>query len=136
VGPHVAVEREMARWNRKRPKEFDAGADTLTQLLDREQHLASQLEEARVEAERLVSEAHAYAKEAAAACDSLIEERTTSLAASCEQELMSDLRGIEAEAALQAKQFDDPDGSRTKRLVQLVLEAIGAVEPRTTAAAR
>jgi hypothetical protein len=117
----------MERWKRRRPEAVDSGSDTLRQLLEREQRLAVELEDAKAEAEQLLAEAHAYSRERDAACDAVVEERIARLAAAHEAELQSDLRSIEERAAREARRFDEADTALTTRLVAIVLESIGAL---------
>jgi vacuolar-type H+-ATPase subunit H len=118
----------MLRWQAKRPREFDAGTDTLHRLLDRELLVASEVAAATTEAERLVAEARAYAIRAEASCETTINERLTSLSASYDEELQRELGRIQSSADLEAARFDDPDSSRTRSLVTLLLESIGAAD--------
>lgn len=124
----------MRRWTTKRPGDFDAGTDTLGRLFEYEQQLASQLEAAKADAERLVREAREYASQAERACERTIEERTALLAASHEQQLRNELQRIESQAGREASRFANPDPARTEALVALVLEAIGATGSKTGAA--
>lgn len=124
----------MRRLKTRRPGEVNAGTDTLSQLLDREQQMASQLEAARADAERLVQEAREYTKQAEAACERMIAERTASLAASYELLFDEELRRIQAEAAQEGTRFTTPDPARDEALVVLLLNAIGATGARSEAA--
>ena len=124
----------MPRWKTKRPGEFGAGTDTLSRLLDREHHLALRLEVAKEEAGRVVDEAREYARQAEAACEALIEERTASLVVSHEQRLRDELQRIELEAGREASRFADSDPARMERLVALLLDAIVATGSQTGAA--
>jgi len=124
----------MVLRKRRRTKEFDAGTDTLSRLLDSEQHLASQLDAAKADAEKLLREAREYASRAEAACESTIAARTASLAASFEQQLKNEVLRIQSDAALEASRFADPDPARTAALVAVLLEGIGAMAPGTKAA--
>jgi vacuolar-type H+-ATPase subunit H len=99
----------------------------LGKLLEREQRTASQLDTARADAERLLQEAREYASRTEASCESIIEERIASLSASYEQRLEVELRRIQSEAAAEASRFAEVDPARTRALVALVLEEIGAV---------
>ena len=119
----------MLRWQAKAPREFDAGTDTLHRLLDRELAVASEVAAATAEAERLVAEARAYAISAEASCANTINERLSSLSASYDEELQRELGRIQSSADLEAALFDDPDSSRTRSLVSLLLESIGAADP-------
>lgn len=119
----------MLRRKTTRPQELDAGTDTLHRLLDRELLVASELAAATTEAERLVAEAREYGIRAEASCESTIRERISSLSTAYEEELQRELVRIQSSAALEAARFDDPDSSRTRSLVTLLLEAIGAAGP-------
>lgn len=123
----------MRRWKGKRPGEFDAGTDTLSRLLDREQHLGLQLDAAKADAERVVDEAREYARQAEAACEKVIAERTASLVVSHEQQLSEELQRIEFEAGREASRFANPDPERAERLVALLLDAIVATGPKAGA---
>ena len=122
----------MQRWKGRQPRELDAGSDTLSRLLEREEHLARGLEAAKEEAGRLLREAEGYARERDAACDAMIRDRTARLAATHEAQLQADLRSIDANAEAEARRFDDPDGARMQRLVEVALESIGARGPQAT----
>lgn len=119
----------MLRWKRKRPEDLDAGTDTLHRLLDRELLVASVLAAATTEAERLLAEAREYAIRADASCETTIRERVSSLSTAYEEELQRELGRIQSSAALEAARFDDSDPSRTRSLVTLLLESIGAADP-------
>ena len=124
----------MLRQKTRGISKFDAGGDVLGRLLEREQEVSSRLDVARAEAERLVRDAQEYASKTEGSCDSKIEERTRHLSNSYEQQLQSDLQRVQSEAAAEARRFADENPARTRALVTLVLEEIGAVT-RTSAGA-
>ena len=111
---------------KRQPQTSENGADTLSQLLQREEWLARELDAAREEAIRLRREAAAYAHEKDAACDAIIRERTAQLLSAHQAQLNADLRSIEANAAAEARCFNQNDTALAKRLVALALESIGA----------
>ena len=129
------AETRMQGWNRKKPKASD-GADTLSQLLEREQRLARELQAANEEAGRLLRDARAYARDRDAACEAMIQEGTASLATVHQVQLDAELRSITARAATEASRFDEDDTVLTKRLVSMVLELIGATVPSQQGAFR
>ena len=106
----------------------DNGAETLSQLLEREERLARELDAAREEAGRLRREAVAYAHEKDAACEAIISERTAQLVSAHQAQLDADLRDIDANAAAEARSFDEHDAALARRLVAIVLESIGATQ--------
>lgn len=116
----------MQRSKRRRPRNTDSGADTLSQLLEREQRLAGEMEAAKEEAGRLLSDARTYAREKDAACDAMIRERTAQLEKAHQAQLEGDLGVIAANAMAEARRFDESDTALTRRLVAMVLESIGA----------
>ena len=117
----------MLRRKTRRISRLDAGGDALGKLLEREQQMASRLDVARAEAERLVRDAREYASNTESSCESKIEERIRFLSNSYEQQLQSDLQRIQSEAAAEARRFAEENPARTRALVTLVLEKIGAV---------
>ena len=117
----------MLRRKTSRISTLDADGDVLGKLLEREQQVTSRLDAARAEAERLVRDAREYARDTEASCESRIEERITSLSNSYEQELQSELQRIQAESAAEARRFAEENPARTRALVTLLLEEIGAV---------
>lgn len=119
----------MLPWKAKRPKGFEAGTDTLDRLLDRELQIASQLAAARAEADRLVEEAKAHAIQMETACEATIGARDARLAVAYETELQQELQRIQSEAASEAASFSEPDAERTRTLVTMLLQAIGATRP-------
>ena len=125
----------MQRRKRKQATTSD-GADTLSQLLEREQGLALELQAANEEAGRLLRDARAYASNRDAACDAMIQESTASLATAHEAQLDAELRSIATHAATEASRFDEHDTVLTKRLVSMVLELIGATVPSQPGASR
>ena len=112
---------------KRRITRSDADGDELDRLLEREQQVASRLAVARAEAERLVREAREYASSTEASCESKIEERITHLRNSYDQQLQSDLQRIQSEAEAEARRFAEENPARTRALVALLLEGIGAV---------
>ena len=119
-------------WRRRKTKqsqELVTGTDTLHRLLDRELLVASELAAATKEAERLLAEAREYAIRAEAASEATIRERIAGLSTSCEEELQRELGRIQSSADLEAARFDDSASSRTRTLVTLLLESIGASDP-------
>jgi vacuolar-type H+-ATPase subunit H len=125
----------MLRRKTRRTREFDTHGDVLAKLLEREQRTASTLDAARADAERLVHEAREYASRTEASCESMIEERNARLTASYEQQLQLELQRIQSEAAAEASRFAEGDPARTRALVALVLEEIGAVTRQEARAA-
>jgi len=117
----------MLRRKTRRTSTFDAGGDVLGKLLEREQQVTSRLDAARAEAERLVRDAREYARDTEASCESRIEERITRLSNSYEQELQSELQRLRVESATEARRFAEENPERTRTLVTLVLEEIGAL---------
>ena len=117
----------MLRRKTRRTKQFDADGDVLGKLLEREQRTASQLDAARADAERLLHDAREYASRTDASCESMIEEQIASLTTTYEQQLQLELKRIQSEADAEAGRFADVDPARTRALVALVLEEIGAV---------
>lgn len=115
---------------KRQPATSDNGADTLSQLLEREERLARELDAAREEASRLRREAAAYAHDKDAACDAIIRERITQLVSTHQAQLAADLRTIEANAAAEARCFNENDTVLARRLVAIVLESIGATGTR------
>ena len=124
----------MLRRKTRRITRVDAGDDLLGQLIERERDMASRLDLARAEAERLLRDARDYASNTDASCASKIEERITLLSNSYAQELQSELQRVQSEAAAEARRFGEENPARTRALVTLVLEKIGAAT-RTNAGA-
>ncbi len=126
----------MLRRKTRRTREFDADGDVLGKLLEREERTATQLDTARADAERLLHDAREYASRTDASNESMIEEQMARLAATYEQQLQLDLARIQSEAAAEAGRFADLDPARTRALVALVLEEIGAVTRQEAGAAK
>lgn len=121
---------------KQQPATTDSGSDTLSQLLEREQLFARELDAARDEADRLRRDAAAYVQDKEAECDALIRERTARLVSTHQVQLEADLRGIDADAAAEAGCFDESDRALARRLVAIVLESIGATQPSASAVSR
>jgi vacuolar-type H+-ATPase subunit H len=137
MDPHWIPDAETRMQRRKRTQaKASDGVDTLSQLLEREQHLARELQVANEEAGRLLRDARAYATNRDAACEAMIKESTASLVTAHEARLEAELRSIAAQAAAEASRFDHDDTVLTKRLVSMVLEMIGATVPSQPGASR
>lgn len=121
----------MSRWAARKGNAGATDADPLRQLLQREEQVARRLEQARIEAERLVADARAYASESATRSEADVAHRLEKLRAGREQELLQAISALEAEAGRQARRYEALEPDRARELVLMVLETISTPDSRT-----
>lgn len=99
----------------------------LATLLATEQELDARIAAARDEAERIVGEGAAAARQAEDELPALIETRTAALTSETEAQLQRDLATIEQDAQQAITRFEGVDPQRTPDLVALLVSRVLAV---------
>ena len=114
----------MSVWAKPQSQTAPHAEDALTRLLASEDRVAARLDAARSEAEETLRVARQHALDLEAACDAMIEARTSALRDEHETGLATEIAAIKRDAAALVARFDANEPALTRDLVAYVLRRV------------